>query len=80
MIMSSFVLVLKNQNKDKVIPIVLFNYIRGQIMTISRFTTPYKAITLLVKPDKSSFDKAALVMTCRRGCVGGGGAVLPTVH
>ena len=50
---------MRNQNKEKLIPIVLFNQreIRGQIIFISRFTLPCKTFTLPVKPDKSSYLK-----------------------
>ncbi len=58
--MSSFVLVLRNQNKAKFTPSVLFNQrqIQRQIMVISRFTVPFKACSLPVKPDKRSFEEA----------------------
>ncbi len=53
-LMSSFVLVLTNYNKEKLILIVLFNKrkIKEQIMVISRFTVPWKAFTQAVKSDK----------------------------
>ena len=47
---ASFVLVLKNHNMEKLIPIVLLSVklsqIRGQIIIISRFTVPCKAFRL----------------------------------